>query len=170
MPLTDDAKQRLERVAVAILEEPKRVHMAQFSFNETDRWAYSMATPACGTIACIAGWVVALGLKEPMELLSIPQSEIAKRSSELLDIDIHTEDRIYFSPNWPERFNQRLFNAPQQSKEYAQVVADYIRYVIAQDGCLDGVDNTEYGVPPKSTEVDDGDDFEEYDDAPDYDY
>lgn len=46
----------IERV---ILEEPKRIRMGDYVYHPIN--LRPEETPACGTVACIAGWAVALG-------------------------------------------------------------------------------------------------------------
>jgi hypothetical protein len=57
------AKQVLEWVATIVKEEPKRLHMLNwFTFVRGVQWAYTLPAeeifiPACGTVACLAGWI-----------------------------------------------------------------------------------------------------------------
>lgn len=76
----ENAYQLIDEVIAAIREEPKRVNMGMWVHTvECLRELYPAARtkptalPECGTIACVAGWVV--GLAEPEKLRAFQISE-----------------------------------------------------------------------------------------------
>ncbi len=50
----------LEEVRQLILEEPKRYNQEVFRVVEPDEYDAPLGLPQCGTVGCVAGWVITL--------------------------------------------------------------------------------------------------------------
>jgi hypothetical protein len=61
--LKPEAVALLQRVKAHILEEPRRVYMDDW--RKLGQAAKNLTDPPCGTVACIAGWVVELAHPNP---------------------------------------------------------------------------------------------------------
>jgi hypothetical protein len=111
----------LQQVKQHILENPARLRMdrwvvnrkrcegscsmeatdSSFVFNESD-WGepIEQSIPACGTVACIAGWTTIVGDNlDPQKAVGF---EAPYRAKELLEIDHEQADRLFYVSNWPE--------------------------------------------------------------------
>ena len=128
--LTAFAKERLMEVANIIIEEPKRLDMGS--------WVISMVEllpenrPVCNTVACIAGWVVALSLPSPCELIGIVDWQICDRAQKLLDLTQAEVNRLFFEDGFPLKF--RLWDVKAGTEAYARRVHDRILFFIDSDG------------------------------------
>lgn len=116
----------LRKVQKHILEEPKRVHMSRFVFDQDEMDEYRLKPPACGTVACIGGWAAILGGKKESAGDSV--------SGALLDINFGEGERLFYRSAWPTKFSERLDRAKPQTEAYAQVVSDRIDHFIETGG------------------------------------
>lgn len=90
----------MARVAAHILEEPKRYYQGKWvTKKKSDIVDVVGAVPQCGTVACRAGWIVALhdGLNSKAITQEIQRTggdfPVAWRAHEILDMsDRHTSD------------------------------------------------------------------------------
>lgn len=152
MPLHKDAVDLLEKVIVTILEEPRRLEMAEwgtkYSPAEVER---NENAPPCGTQGCIAGWVRILGdktflpgLVEYMEQCEYRlydfSGDTADEAMKLLHISINQAERLFYLPGWsgvetgwPREFATayRLADTPAQK---AEITARRIRHFITTGG------------------------------------
>lgn len=130
MPLTKRCKERLEAVAVAVLEEPRRLHMGN--------WRLSILTvapdnrPSCNTVACVAGWVVALELPSPDNLYTMLVEDIRTEAIEILGISPMQADRLFHADLFPRQFS--LFGFAPGTQAYAERTAARIYHFIATEG------------------------------------
>lgn len=106
----------LMRSKERILQEPTQVNMSS--------WAYRNR---CGTVACIGGWACVLK--------GIPYDEVdfvvAQRSIGL-SYDPIRADSLFSTVHWDEPYRYRLGLVPSGTKEYAEIVAEYIDYFLAK--------------------------------------
>lgn len=138
--LTEDAKTRLEAVAMAIEAEPKRIDM--------DAWLHLRLIgrqdlagefyPECGIVGCIAGWVVALSVQQDHTALR-DIDDIGDQAQAMIGITADERNRLFYTEGWPEQFLDEgaLFIAGRhepQTPEYAAIVAKRIRYFIQTNG------------------------------------
>ena len=139
----------LQRIKAHVLEEPKRIYMGDWNYRidageEYEIEGATLVGPACGTVACICGWAIQLSDAELNDADSARgQGPTGKRLLDLSGSPWYPEkdsdefsqaQRLFHEICWPEEFRARLQNAPVQSQEYAQVVADRIDHFIATDG------------------------------------
>lgn len=122
----------LRKVQAHILEEPKRLDMGAWGVhvNEGDgEWE----APTCGTVACIAGWTVALsqGLSG-YELEDL--SDVSTLASELLGLNGADACALFYAEDWPKRFRDQLNRRNPQTKAYALVVSHRIDHFLSTDG------------------------------------
>jgi hypothetical protein len=134
----------LLKVKAHILEEPKRVYMDNWRVECAPGgnvwvWASSnkgealLIAPSCGTIGCISGWMYMLAPEEKKLNWTDGLFSGAERH-DLLEVDLVTGQRLFYSANWPDEFQDRLRGAELQSLAYAQVVADRIDRFIETEG------------------------------------
>jgi hypothetical protein len=96
------AAKLLREVQAHILEEPRSFDLEKYlELAEKD----DPSGPPCGTVACIAGWVVMLGDKSfvPDSLLQTYAS-IPLRAQKLLGIGEMQSLKLFLGVNWPREF------------------------------------------------------------------
>lgn len=128
----------LLKVKALILEEPRR-----FSMNHWETTNMSFLPegkkPACGTIACIAGWGAILLVKKDGRLKSFKAAAVKTWAPEwtantFFELDAFQGGRLYFEENWPNDLHERLKKNENGSAEYAQIAAEAIDRFIACGG------------------------------------
>lgn len=106
----------LRRIERHILEEPKRMSMKFWRITDPDIIKIqNLAVPPCGTVACVRGWADeisggfhgdALGLSDDQKVL------------------------LFYTEEWPDHFNQRIYRLKPQTFRYARCVVDRIEHLI----------------------------------------
>ncbi len=136
MSLKPKAKELLLKVREAILAEPARMRMSSWKippYMQEDIVSLGLhaMVPPCGTVACIAGWAVELGRKNPNRIrLGIEES-----ASNLLGWRMGDGDcPLYFYDMWPRGLKWRLLDSKSGTPEYANVVAAAIDRWIEVEG------------------------------------
>lgn len=140
--LSDEMKRDLLKVKEIILEEPKRMNMLDwFTFNHS-------ATPACGTVACIGGWLSIIRANN-LETALAPKdvSDYPTRASFYNDLrrefNLHEDDlerelpdwgSLFYTSAWPADLHSKLCKFESGTIEYAQVVAERIDRYIEEEG------------------------------------
>lgn len=129
----------LRRVQKHILQEPNRLMMGDYVWHdrpgvkvETDGILHRM--PECGTAACIAGWTCLLE-KNPKNVDTYVRTRIGKWSdtaAALLGIS-KGYDRLFFVDYWPERFQERFYEAKTKLQQ-AKITAKRIDFFINTKG------------------------------------
>lgn len=138
MPLSEYGKRRLEDVCQLILADPEVILMNTFSASAHEINTDNLKMPACETVGCIAGWVLARSLNNCTGLYHYSQSDIEIEACKLLGF-LHPGDspndseRLFYPHLWPEDWMKKLDSTKYQTPEYAQVVVDYIHYFIANN-------------------------------------
>lgn len=136
----------LRKIQKHILAEPRRVNMGVGLFQYLDPPVYlspveigapdwRQLIPPCGTVGCIAGWATILsGATAPAPGRSKDwYSKINTQASNLLDLNPSQAAYLFHIGNW--RYPWRdLDELTPGTREYAQVVSDYIDYYIASKG------------------------------------
>lgn len=132
---------RLQRIKRHILEEPLRVNMepllckpdlqkaARGYFGAKRRtlpYDHPPTWPACKTVACIAGWEIAL-YGDPVE-------DFAEAARERLELP---NDSLFYAAGWPDALRESLFAEDPGTANYAKVVADAIEDYIRTGGWSD---------------------------------
>ncbi len=102
-----------DEIEAMILEEPKRIRMELFRFYMTD--LPEDQRPACGTVGCIAGWAVAIGLNVRGEKFE-KVVEIEDMAQDFLDLNDRQTVRLFYE--FPEE--------PWGTKEYAEAVVAHM--------------------------------------------
>lgn len=106
--LTEDAKARLERVAQLIEAEPLRVNMDSWNLNITV--VPVEKRPACNTVACVAGWVLA------DELI---QRRIAAGCSQFDDDGLNLQQEFNINDSWDiPVIAARILELPADNSSY----------------------------------------------------
>lgn len=136
--LSEQGIQRLLAVKKHILEEPKRLSMEDWGYQKLEE----EGGPACGTVACIAGWLTLLDKPELMsaneEIFSAAMRAASTVGAPLLGLNLQEEEgvdmvwKLFYAQDWPFEFEQRYFNISATQEERAGVTAEYIDYFIAQ--------------------------------------
>lgn len=124
----------LQRIKAHILEEPKRYFQQIYG----SRVAPENGGPACGTVACLAGWAVILSgeeLFQDYDGVSLVRGDVERRAYQLTGIP---ENGAVGSPFataafWPAPFARQWYTAPSTEAK-ARVAADYIDFIIATKG------------------------------------
>lgn len=91
--------------------------------------------PACGTVACIAGWACLL-VEGKEGWTSLPH---AARLLGLDNVNV-LKDRLFLTAYWPFKYKER-WCAAKLPTQRAQIVSDLIDEVIATDGAILKVEN-----------------------------
>jgi hypothetical protein len=96
------AEDRLEKVISIIEDDPK-------SFDMGD-WGYKSRGPSCGTVGCIAGWVV-LGQFSNKALKAMNSNDIMTvvencedDAAEMLGLTRPEAEKLFFADYWPDPF------------------------------------------------------------------
>lgn len=153
------AKALLTKVKEAIMEEPKRLEMAD--------WAGRRKTthgPVCGTTACIAGWAFILGTSQAelkrraagfvkatqpitedldwADLMLSYDVDVPSEAGELMGLPVEPNDvddyhhvpgyayRLYYTGDWPQQFRMDFANAQGNKKREAKVTCARIDHFI----------------------------------------
>jgi hypothetical protein len=112
----------LRKVQKHILAEPKRVNMGTFIYRKKDEPDMCEKWPACGTVACIAGWAVTLSQKKEMNYNAIPE-----RARRLLGLDWEQANYLFYD-------RPCMVMATPQTAAHAQQTAKLIDHFIAIKG------------------------------------
>lgn len=139
--LSGEIVRLLRRVEKRILEEPKRFDM--------DLWGSKQVgpdAPACGTVACIAGWAGLDGLK-PARLKRLSDAGVYRRGHRGADkigkllqpfrVDdgetlLGTGSSLFYVENWPGKFRDAYGNAYRngQRGRAARIAVNRIEHFI----------------------------------------
>ncbi len=117
-----------DKIEAAILEEPKRINMAEWVVDT--KYLIASQIPECGTIACIAGWACAIGMRLNSKNLLAQrfQGDIPSGAAKLLELDREGLNELCVVSHWPEEWGDKLGRHCPGTKGYAKVVVDYIRW------------------------------------------
>jgi hypothetical protein len=118
-------KRLLLRVKKHILEEPARLHMADWiRRRRTDASSGRALThdyPSCGTAACIGGWAIILSKKRP-------SVDIFGQAARILGLETDAAQDLFVVSHWPTKF---LAGASDDGKQKtAEIVAKRIDHFI----------------------------------------
>lgn len=131
----ENAYDLLEAVARHIEEEPRRYYQSSWVLRGDRIRALELAAPACGTVGCRAGWVVALndGLNAPAivsQLGALPAFDepVRDRAEEILGLGhLDTDDLFSGCAIYVEDAGGCDITPPAGSPAYAKLGADGIR-------------------------------------------
>lgn len=139
----------LQKVKAAILAHPHDFDM--------DDWVQPAKTSevieqneSCGTVGCIAGWMVSLERSESLSDLFDKRIDgaisIAGIARDLLDPEAYVvyQDELFYVSQWPEKY-RRTYRDATTDQERAQAAADYIDYFIKKNK-----DNSDPASPAQS--------------------
>ncbi len=118
----------LDQIKQAILEEPRRIRMYDWVTRISD--VPEDKRPPCGTVACIAGWAVALSTGLRGDAL-YDYDGISSAAADLLDCD---PDILFHVSEWPKSWRERLDKVSSGTPAYAAVVAEFIDEFIRTNG------------------------------------
>lgn len=114
----------LTQIRDHILEEPKRVTMEDWLQRIPKEWVTDR-DPACGTIGCIAGWAVVLGLPRRKYVYNVSTT-----ARGVLELSVEEARWLFYVGGWPNQFRESLHTLSPRTPEYAAVVAKRIDYFI----------------------------------------
>lgn len=107
----------LRRIQRHILDEPRRFFMLGAvatgppgqCFNKYHCWARDLSdiAPACGTAACIHGWLGVFSGKTPNQITSLSLSW----SADKLGLSRDAAETLFLIDQWPIKFRYRYENA-----------------------------------------------------------
>lgn len=119
----------LSDVVAAILEEPKRFDMRDWYLGPSHTWKYRRAQrPACGTIACIAGWTVALAQPTDPDSNGPTRALLTLLGEELPDLGPEREaQRKWAWRDFYSLFHQTSSDLDAGTQAYAEDYAAQIR-------------------------------------------
>ena len=120
----------LKRIQEVIREEPRRLDMGS--------WGNSSNRVPCGTVACIAGWAIALesGERGPqlenslVDMIFVGGVEV--EAARILDLTPKQSGQLFFDAAWPEQFDINAHSP--QTPEYADVACRRIDHFIQTGG------------------------------------
>lgn len=123
----------LRQTQTAILEEPKRVNMRMWALTQSYQKELGQEPP-CGTVGCIAGWIVSITQNLRGDKLA-ENMNIEGTATRLLGFPSFYETEIlFYLSRWPWAYQQRLALTKPGTREYAEVVAARIDHFIATEG------------------------------------
>lgn len=82
----------LSEIATLILKEPKRYNQERFLVVRGGPEVAPRGFPSCGTVACVAGWVVAL--KGPAKTAT-PYNDVQYVAARILGLDHFQQSRLF---------------------------------------------------------------------------
>jgi hypothetical protein len=110
-------KRLLLRVKKHILEEPARLHMAEWIRRKRNDTALTAALkhdyPSCNTAACIGGWALLLSGKRP-------SFDVFRQAARILGLDDHEALSLFVVSHWPRKF---IIGARDDGKQKTAEVA-----------------------------------------------
>lgn len=122
----------LRKVQKHILEEPLRVDMGNWridgKFRLESLGVKPEKIPACGTIACIAGWADLLANGR------LDEDLIFARAIGALAIDDNQADILFHDDEWPADLYYEPYESQPGTKEYAACVSRRIDRFIETGG------------------------------------
>jgi hypothetical protein len=129
----DEIKERgklVKKVITAITEEPKRLNMVSWVRKKSD--TPKDQRPACDTVACVAGWAVAVAEGWNYTKLYKNRGAIESMARDLLGLDPDFASaayggKLFYPIEWPHEWRSRLYRYEAGTKAYAKVVASYAR-------------------------------------------
>jgi hypothetical protein len=134
--LSADAKLKLQAVRDHIAAEPRRLNMGTW----LERWDNPgkntiLALPPCGTVGCIAGWLILLNNKEE-EALPMGFPGFARTGAQLLGLNAEEVKEIFFVDSWPEPYRNEYLcvdygNVPNRRIAKAEIALRYLDALIA---------------------------------------
>ena len=119
----------LKKVKEAILSEPKRLGMevwATSSYRNDGPFEEEGAMPACGTVACIAGWVAIFSLGAGhLDDLSLDDREkvvvdAGLVASEALGLTAREAESLFHEHEWPQEFRSQ-FEVAWDAESYTEL-------------------------------------------------
>lgn len=144
--------EKLLEVKAIILAEPLRVRMDDWASDEFE----SPLRPACDTVACLAGWTVAMGriqtgacqFEDGVDILAGYCGDFAIDAQLILGLNAEQARRLFYVGLWPDEFKapehdyrSDMFadwpvagNLQPQTAAYAELVARCIDHFIATEG------------------------------------
>lgn len=138
-------------IQAAILVQPLRINMGHWALDKAFQKRLQQEPP-CGTVACIAGWAVALSKKimeDDLFYIDLNGGSIEHQAITELGIDLGQASRLFFTISWPRKFRDRINlyaintrswmdyhdiypdSVSAGTPEYAQVVSDRIDHFIS---------------------------------------
>lgn len=122
----------LRRVAKHIAEEPRRLNMG-FLYRPATHFDNDLRPP-CGTVGCIAGWALIIGLKatkfdDCFPVVSGKTVDVTD-ARKLLKVD---NDNLFFLHYWPVQF-KAAYSAAHTPAERANATVARIEWFIKTKG------------------------------------
>ena len=119
----------LRKVKKHILQEPRRFFMEKLVEKGKPGQAVSLdgiprSLPACGTAACIAGWVCILEKTVQVD---------RRDAEEILGISDDEGERLFFVPSWPDRYRSK-WRTTTDLRARAKIGANRIDHFIKTKG------------------------------------
>lgn len=124
--LSEQAVEKLNVLKTHITADPLRIDMDRWIYYENGQDIFTIF-PKCGTIGCIAGWLVVLFSKTK----KLPTLDISSQAQYLLEIDSERRDNLFIKGFWPVTFSNQ-YKAALGPAARAKVVCDRIDYFIEQ--------------------------------------
>lgn len=126
--MTTQQEELYNRVIEHILEEPKRIDMCDWVVPQS--CVKGGRLPECGTVACFAGWTVAIANNWDYETLIQKRFSISSMAEEALGIT--RQQAVTLFGAWPSDWLDKLYQHGVGTKAYAQVVASFARHYLKQ--------------------------------------
>ena len=141
----------LLKVKKHILAKPSRLYMNRFILRDKDLSEYrtkrdkryveffskewnekgKRLAPSCGTVGCIAGWVVLLNDEKAKN------HRVIYKAMELLNINNTEASKLFYVSNWPSKFkDEYLLVTKNKIKAHARIVGQVIDFFIKTNGTM----------------------------------
>lgn len=123
----------LREIQRIIRLEPKKVNMNNWKLRGHSLKGTSLQVPPCGTVCCIAGWVVEL---TPRVIEGFFEGVIETQALEILGIanPAWKECELFYPAAWPDNLYERLYRTQLQTPAYVEVVCEAIDRFIEGGG------------------------------------
>jgi hypothetical protein len=124
------AAEKLIAVMEMALQEPRKLYMDTWKANSEEEFIelnIEDRLPPCGTVACIAGWVVEL--EQNSKALRNGRSFFIV-ATEILQITHEQSRSLFYPAYWPLRLLRDLRQATTGTELYAEIVCCRIIYFL----------------------------------------
>ena len=125
---------KLKKAAITLLRQVKRKILSKPKSFDMDIWARRDSRAECGTVGCIAGWVLMLsrpGLQESVQDGSYSPFRFSwkEKATRELRIEDGQAFSLFFEESWPTRYSSK-FSKARSNKQRARVAANRIEHFI----------------------------------------
>ncbi len=129
---------RIKKAAIALLRKVKRKILSKPKSFDMNFWASRDSRAECGTVGCIAGWVLMLSRPRFQEsvragVYNALRLDWKMEAARELGIEDDQASPLFFEEFWPTRYINK-FSKARSNKQRARVAANRIEHFIKTGG------------------------------------